>query len=1136
MKKFGSDLLFSPSDLIRFMESEFASWMDRHHLEVGTMAPDPDSEEKKVIYESGDAHEKNYLSHLQSTPTQVTVIDKDSLKFPAAHAETVKAVKTKAPIIYQAALRDSSGVFHGYADFLELTKGDYTVCDTKLGRSLKPYYIIQLCAYAEMLQPLTGSLPKELAVILAPDKAAARAGTAFQRETLRTQDYFDYYLWLKNRFLSFQAAFKPDMKHRPEPDPRADHGRWHSYVDKWVQEQDHLCQVANIHSTHVKKLQAAGITRLEQLAKLGPSHKVPKLTSEIRERLVSQAHHQLTTQKIRRKDPAFPPNYSTLPGHILSRLPDADPGDVFFDMEGYPHYRDHTGLEYLFGAAYLDSSGKPSFKAWWAHDKREEKQAAIEFLEWAHARLTKHPRAHIYHYAAYEKTALGNVTTQHATHEKILDEILRSKRLVDLYPFVRKSFVIGEENYSLKSVEKLYRKSARSTAVAKAMDSVVQYHQWTHEGSDPGSPILKAIEDYNRDDCFSTLELFVWLHSERSKVPPPPPALPVATPATAAKATTSDEHGAPEDALHLLLKDKPHGDLLCHLAEFHWREAKPTFWDYYRRHDTPGPDLESDPTCIAQARLERPEERPKPKTGETDLSGFYPVYRFDPSQDLKLDHRDKLYFQGQPNSCPLKVLKLDEDAGRIVLGAGISPPPETSFISLNHVRSAPIPDGIRSAAEHYAADQHPLLVNLLNRARPSGTGLSSSDPLRKPKESFAQAGLRVCQGMEHSVLCVQGPPGTGKTTTGAEIIADLLAQGKKVGITSNSHEAINHLAQKVRQALQTKHSQELKGMKQREERESELYAACPGLRHSKEAKSAIYTYNSTGGLACGTAWLFSRENWVGALDYLFIDEASQVSLANTVGMSRTAKNMVLLGDQNQLEQPTKGKHPGKAGLSVLNYYLDGHDTVPEDLGLFLDTSYRLHPEICNFVSHHSYEGRLQPSPGNERQSITLDASPVLVTKSSGILFCPVEHDDSGQGSEAEADRCKEIFDELIGKNYTDKKGKSRPLSLEDFLFISPYNLQARYIRERLPNGAKVASVDKFQGKEAPVCILSLGCGGLDPGPRGLAFVLNRNRLNVAVSRAQALFILLANPALVQYAASGKELSLANTFCKLSIHC
>jgi predicted RecB family nuclease len=1135
MRKLGSQVIFSPSDLNRFMESEFASWMDRYNREVGSLPPDPESPEKKVIYESGDAHEKKYLSHLQSQTPKVTVIDKDRLKFPEAHAETAKAIQSRAPVIYQAALKSASGDFQGYADFLELNGKAYTVCDTKLGRSLKPYYIIQLCAYAEMLQPLTGYLPEELAVVLAPDRSAALAGKPFQTQTLRTRDYFDYYLWLKNRFLAFHAAFKPDLKNRPEPDPRADHGCWQSYADKWIQEQDHLCQVANIHCTHIKKLNGAGISRLEQLAKLGLDKKVPKLGSEIRERLVFQAHHQLATRERREKDPAAVPSYSTLPGNILARLPDPDPGDVFFDMEGYPHYRDHTGLEYLFGAAYRDSSGKPAFKAWWAHDKNEEKQAAIEFLEWAHARLVKLPRAHIYHYATYEKTALGNLTTQHATHEKILDEILRSKRLVDLYPFVRNSFVIGEENYSLKSVEKLYRKSARSTTVAKAMDSVVQYHQWTQEGSDPSSQILKAIEDYNRDDCFSTQELFAWLHSERSKLPPPPLALPTATSATEAKATTSDDHGAPEDAFHLLLKDKPHGDLLCHLAEFHWREDKPTFWDYYRRHETPGPDLESDPTCIAQARLERPEERPKPKKGETDLSAFYPVYRFDPSQDLKLDHHDKLYFQGQPNSRPLKVLKLDEDAGRIVLGSEISPPPETSFISLNHVRSAPIPDGIRSAAEHYAANQHPLLVNLLNRSRPAGASLPSSGPLRGSTESFAQAGLRICQGMEHSVLCVQGPPGTGKTTTAAEIIADLLAQGKKVGITSNSHEAINLLAIRSGKVLQEKHSQQLSGIKQRTEKEAELHAALPGLRQSKEARLAIYAYQSTQGLACGTAWLFSRADWAGALDYLFIDEASQVSLANAVGMSRAAKNMVLLGDQNQLEQPTKGKHPDKAGFSVLNFFLDGHDTVPPEVGLFLDVSYRLHPEICSFVSHHCYESRLQPAPGNEKQTISLPKKTRWVTKPSGILFSPVEHDDGGQGSEAEADRCLQIFEELCGCTYNDKDGKKRKLTLEDFLFISPYNLQARYIRERLPKGAKVASVDKFQGKEAPVCILSLGCGGQDSGPRGLSFVLNRNRLNVAASRAQALFVMVANPALTTQATSQKEILLANPLCRLKIN-
>lgn len=1132
MKRISSDLIFSPSDLIRFMESEFASWMDRHYVELKKFPPDPDSADKKVVYDSGDAHEKAYLSVLQSSPAKVVVIDKNKLGFDAAHAETEKAVRSQAQVIYQAALKDASGTFQGYADFLELKDGDYVVCDTKLGRSLKPYYIIQLCAYAEMLSPLVGSLPQKLAIILAPTKDAARAGQNFKRESLRTQDYFDYYLWLKNRFLEFQKDFNPDIKYRPEPNPRADHGRWQSYADRWLTESDHLSQVANIHSTHIKKLQKAGVTRLEDLANLPLAKKVPTLASEIRTRLVEQAQHQLTTRNARIKTPAALPSHSLLPKNILAELPPADPGDIFFDLEGYPYYRDHTGLEYLFGAAFRDSSGKQSFKSWWAHDKAEEKKAAMDFLDWAHDRLTRNPGAHIYHYATYEKTALGNLSTQHATHEEILDEILRSHRLVDLYPIVRKSFVIGEESYSLKSVERLYRKAGRATAVAKACESVVQYHLWSQSGAERTSQILKEIEDYNRDDCFSTSELFDWLHTQKAKLPTPPPIPPSPEPTSAAESGSPDDEDSPQEVLHLLLKDKPHGELLCHLSEFHWREAKPTFWDFYRRHETPGPDLETDPACIAQARVERPEERPKPMKGVLDLEGFSTVYRFDPSQELKLDHRDQLYFQGQPQSRPVRIVKLDDENGRIILGSGSSGPAETSFISLNYIRPRPIPSGIRSAAEHFGLDQHPLLKNLLDRVRPSGPGLSSTGPLRIDKETFPQAGIRICLAMENSVLCIQGPPGTGKTTTGAEIIADLLAKGKKVGITSNSHEAINHLAQKVRQVLQAKHSQELKGMKQKTKKELELHAACPGLQHSKEARLAIYAYNSTGGLACGTAWLFSREDWIGALDYLFIDEASQVSLANAVGMSRSTKNIILLGDQMQLEQPTQGKHPGKAGLSVLNYYLDGHDTVPEDLGLFLDTSYRLHPEICNFVSHHSYEGRLQPSPGNERQSITLGASLVFVTKSCGIIFCPVEHDDSGQGSEAEADRCKEIFEELIGKDYTDKNSKIRPLTLEDFLFISPYNLQARYIRERLPKGAKVASVDKFQGKESPICILSLGCGGQDPGPRGLLFVLNRNRLNVAASRAQALFVLVANPSLTALAISQKEILLANQFCRL----
>jgi predicted RecB family nuclease len=1129
MKKIGSNLLFSPSDLIRFMESEFASWMDRHYVELKKFPPDPDSAEKKVVYESGNAHENTYLSLLKSGPDKVFIIDKDSKDFASAHADTQVAIHANARVIYQPALQDPSGLFQGYADFLELENGSYIVCDTKLGRSLRPYYVVQLCAYAEMLAPLVGSLPQKLAVILAPTKDAARAGQNFKRESLRTQDYFDYYLWLKKRFLDFHTSFRKDIQHRPEPDPRADHGRWQSYADRWIRDTDHLSQVANIHSTHIKKLHDAGITRMEVLATLKAEKKVPKLSTKICARLVNQAGHQLKTLQAREKRLDTPPSFAPLQDGILGQLPATNPGDIFFDMEGYPYYEDHTGLEYLFGVAYYESPEKLAYQSWWAHDKEAEKKAIIGFLDWAKGRLQRHPGAHIYHYASYEKTALGNLCTHHATHEEILDHILRSGDLVDLYPFVRKSFVIGEESYSLKSVEKLYRPGARSTAVAGAMDSVVKYHHWTQLGRDPASGYLKELEEYNRDDCFSTAELFRWLHEQKKSVASAPSQAPTAP---IQSEETKNAYG-PQETTRLLLADKPHAELLIHLSEFHWREAKPTFWDFYRRHETPGADLESDPSCIAQARLEKPEERPVSPAGKVDLSGFNTTYRFDPSQDLRIGRRDELFFQGQPHSKPLRIVELDEDEGRLVLASGESGYSETSFVSLNHVRPHPIPAGIRSAIESYAGDKHPLLLNLLNRSRPAGPSLSSSGPLCQPVESLAQAGLRIAQAMEHSVLCIQGPPGTGKTTTGAEIIAHLIVQGKRVGITSNSHEAINLLASRVGDALQISHSIKLSGIKHSTEKNLQLHFQHPGLKHSKEAGKAVYLYNVIKGLACGTAWLFSRDDWAGALDYLFIDEASQVALANAVGMSRSASNIVLLGDQMQLEQPSQGKHPGEAGLSVLNYYLNGHDTVPPELGIFLNISYRLHPEICSFVSRHCYEDRLKPAPGNENQAISLSSSARWVKKPAGILFSAVVHDDRGQGSEAEADRCREIYDELLGQTFTAKDGKTRALGLEDFLFISPYNLQARYIRERLPNGARVASVDKFQGKEAPVCILSLGCGGRDPGPRGLSFVLDRSRLNVAVSRTQALFILVANPNLVYYASSGKELHLANAFCKLT---
>src|SRR5690606_32259792 len=240
----------------------------------------------------------------------------------------------------------------------------------------------------------------------------------------------------------------------------------------------------------------------------------------------------------------------------------------------------------------------------------------------------------------------------------------------------------------------------------------------------------------------------------------------------------------------------------------------------------------------------------------------------------------------------------------------------------------------------------------------------------------------------------------------------------------------------------------------------------------------------------GTAWLFARNEWVeddgeNMLDFLFVDEAGQVCLANAVAVSRSTKNLVLLGDQMQLEQPVKGRHPGDSGLSSLQYALKDveeskddvpviHAVVPDGSGLFLGTSYRMHPDVCDFVSESIYEDRLRSFADCGRQRIEIAKTPnALIKKEHGIVFSPVEHDGDTQYSTDEAERVVAIFSELVGCNYTDRSRNMRPLELKDFLFITPYNAQVVRLSSILPDNACIGSVDRLQGQQAPVCILSL---------------------------------------------------------------
>ncbi len=1135
MKKHFGQLLYSPSDLVRYLASPFASWMDRYHLEnPGAVIPDAETEDEKLIAQTGNQHERSILDEFKvAKPNLVQIPTNDQ---PLAQAKTLLAIDAKAPVIYQAALE--CGRFAGFADFLELDAfGRYQVWDTKLARSPKPYYAIQLCSYSEMLAAVTGGqIPEKFGIILGSQ----------DRVEFRVEDFIHYYRRIKASFLAMQDGFTGKMVDCPEPLPRAEHRRWTSHAEKFFNNTDHLVRVAGISVGQIKKLKRNGVATMAGLA-AASGKSIHKLAADSLEKLIAQASLQCQTRADRMKNKEAPPRYEVLP-HTgpngepdgLAALPPDHPADVFFDMEGYPLIS--GGLEYLFGVC--SRSGQPGpleFHDWWAHDRDQEKAAFDGFVDWVFNRWKKNPGMHIYHYAAYEVSAVRRLSTRHATRQDEVDELLRNRVFVDLYQIVRHGLRIGEDSYSLKAVERLYRPK-RATEVATAGDSIVHYARWieskqAHEWST--SAILKGIRDYNEDDCKSTAELLQWLRkvagenkiaaagSVSAPAPSPPPVLP---PEVVARLDTAAKLRTQGDAVSVVLAD---------LIEFHRREEKPMWWRMFDRAQATAEELRDDPGCIEGVQAVG---SPTP-----EKLSLVQAYRFDPSQECKLAAGDRSRVMFAHNlEAKFTLSALDASVGELQLKVGKKGlnekfggafPKQGSLLPDEFVSAAGIPDALAAVAtRHLSKTLHAPVAALLNRVPPA-------TPLQKAGETSADAAIRVTDLMSGGCLVVQGPPGTGKTHTAARVITVLLTAGKKVGVASNSHKAVVNLLLACGDAARESGCQ-LHGIKVGGDDEGPLFSSNPAFQYVKDTGDAHDAY--TDGVVGGTAWLFTRPEWEGSLDFLFIDEAGQVSLANAVAMARCAQNLVLLGDQMQLEQPVQGSHPGDAGLSALQYALKDrgvsrpdspvfHAVVPQDCGIFLGESRRMHPAVCRFISEAIYEGRLGSHADCAKQRVAVPAGANgLITKEVGIVFSGVEHDGDIQQSDDEVERVKAIYQELLDRPYTAKDGTTRPLTLGDFLFIAPYNAQVRALEAALPGGARVGSVDKFQGQQAPVCILSLCSSHGEYGSRGLAFILDRNRVNVAVSRAQCLAVVVADPRIASApAGSIDEMMLINLFCKLA---
>ncbi len=1123
MQKRDGGLLFSASDLVNYLECEHLTTLDLVDLDT-PLPRTNDSDEAKLIQAKGFAHEAEFLAALKRQHERVIDIGQGHTTVAEKVDATIQAMKDGYDIIFQATLQD--GCFIGYADFLrkvhrpsQLGAWSYEVLDTKLARSPKAKFIVQLAYYSGMVATVQGKAPQLMHVVLGNKTEVA----------YRYADYARYLGTVTERFLARVSSGPTDTY--PVPCEKCDQCKWKGLCEERRLQDDHLSQVANITRLQIKKLEAGDIKTLEALATLPATASVPKMTAETLDKLRHQARLQFQArQRGERQLELLPQVEGEQRG--FARLPKPAEGDLFFDMEGDP--LEEGGLEYLFGL-YLFEGGEPIFKTFWAHSRAEEKLAFEAFMDFVTGWLRRYPDAHIYHYAAYEQTALKKLMSLHGSREAEVDNLLRAQKLVDLYEVVREGIRVSEPRYSIKNIEHFYLES-RTGDVKSAGASIVYYERWKETRE---AQLLQDIADYNLDDVRSTYELREWLLSLR----------PAGTPwffGAACEKKDVPEVGELTEAeqtlviyrerlVDLLPQDRTTwsatdslNELAYQLLDFHRRAAKPEWWAMFARMEMTEEELLEDGECLAFLRAD-PANPPLKQGGSIRYTYLHP------EQETKL--RTAAQATIAQTGKPVRKLVIDDEARRVSFHSAVKNEPLPSAIALGP--GMPVSSKSLVAAVFRFADsliredrRYPALQDFLTQRVPSIKGHPQGAPIVNPAGSSIDEIAQVVANLDDSYLFIQGPPGAGKTFTGSHVIVDLMQRGFKVGIASNSHKAINNLLAGVEKVAQQKRFRFSGGKKcTAGNSATEFGGQFIEDVFNNDDISTFLDGADAYQLVAGTAWLFADAKMDQKLDYIFVDEAGQVAVANLVAMGTSARNIVLLGDQMQLGQPIQGVHPGRSGESSLEYLLNGTATIPPERGIFLATTWRMHPDVCRFISDAVYDGRLVAEPGNATQGLVLNDAAHPSLKATGISYVPAEHDACSQRSQEEAQVVLELVTSLLTQHYRDKKEELRPLTLDDILIVAPYNMQVNLLTKVLPEGARVGTVDKFQGQEAEVVIVSMATSNGDYLPRDIGFLYSKNRLNVAISRAKCLAVFVANPALMAIRCSKpEEMALVNTLC------
>ncbi|MBV8928562.1 MAG: TM0106 family RecB-like putative nuclease [Mycobacteriaceae bacterium] len=1112
-------MVYSASDLAAAARCEYALLRAFDH-KLG-WGPKPTAGDDLLLRtaELGDAHEKRRLDELRRRfGDDVVHIGRPAwtaAALTAAAAATRRAIDAGAPVIYQAAMFD--GRFVGFADFVISVGDRYQICDTKLARSAKVTALLQLAAYADVLAAAGVPVAPEAELLLG-DRTVVRYPIAellpvFRRQRTQLQRSLDEHL-AGGRPVAWEDEHVRACFRCPE-------------CEIQVRSHDDLLLVAGMRVSQRARLLDAGVTTLAELA--DRTAEVPDLAERAAANLTAQAKLQV------RQRATGIPQFEVADPLPLGQLPEPDDGDLFFDFEGDPLWTSDGadwGLEYLFGV--VAANGR--FHPLWAHDRPSERKALLDFLAMVTKRRRRHPKMHIYHYAAYEKTALLRLAGRYGVGEDEVDDLLRNDVLVDLYPLVRKSIRVGAESYGLKALEPLYL-GHREGDVTTAADSITEYARYCRlrelGQTVEAAAVLDSIAEYNRADCESTRKLRDWLlmrafecgvtHLTRPPIVEQDAQL---EPDALGRGLAGFSGDA---AVERRSSEQTAVALVAAARSYHKREAKPFWWAHFDRlnnpvdewADTSGVFVVTDAEVITDWHVPPRARKPQRHVRlRGDLAGgvldnqVFALY--DPPAPTGMVNGDpdrrgcgdaEIISAVENDGVPTEVV-IRERAGKngeqfSQLPMALTPGQPVPTGKLNEAIETVAEDvlaGVRQAPPRLPRN---AVLDILLRRDPRTL---SGAPLPHGADDVDDITAALLD-LDSSYVAVHGPPGTGKTFTAAAVIGSLVNEHRwRVGVVAQSHAVVENLLgcvidAKIDAALVAK------------KRSPYGRGGAPWQQIGETEYPAFLSAAADGCVVGGTAWDFANGTRIppGSLDLLVVDEAGQFCLANTIAVSQAAGNLLLLGDPQQLPQVSAGTHPEPVDASALGWLVDEHGTLPAGRGYFLARSYRMHPAVCRPVSALSYGGRLR--------SNDVAADRRLDGHRPGVRTVLVDHAGNATDSPQEAEAIVAEIRELLGAPWTDETG-TRPLTTDDVLVVAPYNAQVLRLRGCLQvaglDDVAVGTVDKFQGRQAPVVFVSMTASAVDDVPRGMSFLLNRNRLNVAISRAKYAAAIVRSPTLTEF--------------------